>query len=851
MEEPDDQQQAEAVEAARAMMEGSADGPFGASSSAAASSRPKTYRQKLKPDGTKMSLAEIRAQADLDEAAEAAEEEAEYQKALEKAKSKKDDIAAAKQAREDANKPFEDPSRLKAPSLKARIGLKVVSRRKKDPTGPGAFLPEAAAPQAKAGPSALSSSAGAPPALRRSDSMQSDLSATGGSASTDQRPRLQRSASGLSVSSKRSSRSDGDSDSESSESGGTSSADEEALPLHMRKTEGVREGPAQTAEEYRKEHLAGIGDKKSESSSGSEDEDSSYGSSSEEESSEEDLAASRRPQKQDILDWPPPGFQMFRKSVIKNLAQIFGGVFVVYYGLVLFGIIYSILLQDTNFTLIKKQIAGHFEGKAFEKVQLPVQHGQALLKQARTYLDVTLEEDLVEFTNMFQTKDTLTAVVYMPTGQTGRVRTVNGADRTRRVRVDSTEAFPVPLSEGALSVPEQVFANFTQGWQWGQEWKWWANIDGFRGPTPVYTIFENTQLFGLLMMTIDFDASTINDELFDVLEGFDMNAEDFPINVHVIVGERVLASTGTAPLPLGSAAVPAPSDCTYNEDTAVIRICVEQTGHWFGTTFLFAMQVLMSLTLLIPFGLAGYLIRIRQLWVSASPDLPHRSEEQREAAMSKLAQLQKLKERLGGTTTDLNASTTSIPGLGQSSTSIASMMSGTGSRENQMDLSQSFKMVLESASLGDTGRYSATGGVGGSTLGSGTSNFTEKLRSLNITTLKEAFQFALVLVTFTGRMQAARYVESDDAAEKQRGPVMQRIQSAYDKIRVSLFGEPIDENIRAQIEQERADRQRQEFKRSQSMVGEESGPKAFRRSGTMLTTSQSSKSSSPSASRTN
>ena len=56
-------------------------------------SRPKTYRQRLKPDGTKMSLAEIRAQ---EVAEEEAEEEAEYQKQLEAKRAKQAEIDAAK-----------------------------------------------------------------------------------------------------------------------------------------------------------------------------------------------------------------------------------------------------------------------------------------------------------------------------------------------------------------------------------------------------------------------------------------------------------------------------------------------------------------------------------------------------------------------------------------------------------------------------------------------------------------------------------------------------------------------------------------------------------------------------------
>eukprot|EP00392_Amoebophrya_sp_AT5.2_P000916 g918.t1 len=853
MSEQDDQLRA--VEEARAMMgesmvsqgsqnplerslELSTGGGLAASSTTPAAaaksdSRPKTYRQRLKPDGTKMSLAEIRAQ---EVAEEEAEEEAEYQKQLAAKRAKQADIDAAKQAREEAKKPWEDPNRLKPPSLSRNIGIKVVSRLK-------AAVATGDAPPARNIVLEQSQRKEQLASLRR---QESDLSATGGSGTTEMSntgggamaglgSKFRRSASGLSVGSRKSSLSEGDSDSESSDSAGASSVDDEALPLHLRKAAAVNTGPQQTAEQYRKEHLAGLGEKR-------DDEQSSYESSSYESTSDdsEDLAMMfQQSQKaQDVLDWPPPGYQMFRKSVFLTLLKMLGGFFVSYYGLVLFGLIYSLLLQSDNFTLIKKQIAAKYEGECYEKVQLPIELARKQLYQARNYINLLLDNDMVEFTNLFQTKDTLTAFVWMETATAGHVRTFNGADRMRRVRVDQ-------VATGVL--PRRVFANYTNGWEWGQEWKWWANVDGFRGPTPVYVFYENLQLYGLTQVAIDFDSVAIEDELFETINGFDMNVEDFPISIHMYAGGRVFGSVGTAPLAKGSTARPA--GCVYNDDRSFIEICVEETGHWFGTTFLFVMQVLIGLVLLIPLGLTGYLVRIRKRWVSHAPNLPHRSEEQRKAALDKLDQMAKLKERLGSSQGHGSAA------LGASGTSWA------GRGEDQtLDMSQSFKMVLESASVGSDARGSAAGlgqtgmsQMSSSRMSGATSNFTEKLRSLNITRLRDAWDFALLLATFRGKMQASRYVDTTGQGGQggpPAGPLMSRVNGVVSSVRLSLFGEPIDKNIRLQIEAERAERRKLEQAKENSMSGTQEGPKNFRRSGTMLTTSKTSPSNSRRGSET-
>ena len=123
------------------------------------------------------------------------------------------------EAREEAKKPWEDPNRVKPPSLSRNIGIKVVSRLK-------AAVATGDAPPARNIVLEQSQRKEQLASLRRQDS---DLSATGGSGTTEMSntggmaglgSKFRRSASGLSVGSRKSSLSEGDSDSESSDSAG-------------------------------------------------------------------------------------------------------------------------------------------------------------------------------------------------------------------------------------------------------------------------------------------------------------------------------------------------------------------------------------------------------------------------------------------------------------------------------------------------------------------------------------------------------------------------------------------------------------------------------------------------------
>ncbi|CAD7929392.1 unnamed protein product [Amoebophrya sp. A25] len=782
-------------------------------------SRPKTYRSRLRPDGTKMSLAEIRAQEEAEEEVEAeekAEEEAERARQEERNKER------LRKAEEAKAKAASGKKLNRAPTLRAAATAKILSRPKKLAERGMTMDPAQIARLVRSevtSPDSTQEVAPQRPQLRRSDSMSSEKS--GGDESSDRRPRLMRSQSGLSASSRRSASSYDDSGSDDSGDDKTSATsgdmDDEVLPLHLRKMPAVNTGPMESAEEFRARTLAGLGDKKSESS---EDDDDSGSEESSEETTSSDDARQMSRRGPDVLDWPAPGFQMIRMEVVKKLLRGFAGGMAVFYGIVIASVVHSIMLQETNFALIKRQIAARFEGEIYEKIPVVIESARHQLRQARGYIDFTKDLDVVEFTNLFQSKDTLVSLVWIDGGN-GRVRTVNGADRLRRVRIDW-------VAEGGT--PQGIFSNYVSGWQWGQEWKWWSNVDGFRGPTPVYTFYENTQLFGPVQVSIEFDVTSIQKELFEVLDQFDMNVEDFPISVHIYTANYVVASAGAAPLALGSTTIP--SECTWNEDQEYVRVCVESAGHWFGTTFLFVMQVLMCVLLLVPLVLIFYLWRTRERWISYARNLPMRSEEERQQALDKLTQLKKLKQRLGRTAEDGAAA------MGASTTSFASRVSDDMDAEvdeNRLDLSRSFKMMLQSNST-----MAATGGRR-SSLEATSSGLSDRLRQLTITSVSEAFVFAVVLVTFQGRVQASEYINMPQTSgPADEGPVRQRLNSVFGKVKTALFGEAIDANVSAEFEAEEQARQQAQRLQQESQFGAFGGPKEFKRTGTMLGTAMSS-----------
>lgn len=93
----------------------------------------------------------------------------------------------------------------------------------------------------------------------------------------------------------------------------------------------------------------------------------------------------------------------------------------------------SLTLQD----LLKRSIVAQLEARAYAAIDEPVQMARDQVFYARNFLNLNIDNALIELSNTFLPQPMIVSYVWFDDAtQTGKVKTVNGGDRIRRKRVD-------------------------------------------------------------------------------------------------------------------------------------------------------------------------------------------------------------------------------------------------------------------------------------------------------------------------------------------------------------------------------------------------------------------------------